>query len=358
MRKILIINKSPQFGYHTPYLFFCRYLKTDFDITYISMDFNKKKIDFPNIKIEYVQRNKYKIFRTADFYSRIFKTINSGNYDIILIHYFNSCSLLRILYPSKCFILDIRTTAIKNSFLKRYLWNLQLRYEAKLFSHITVLSDSLARKTDLKDHQYHLLPLGAEEISAKEKEYNQMNLLYVGAFVKRNIHDTIEGLYYFYKDYSDKITITYTIIGFGTEVEMELINKTIQKYNLESIVNYAGQIPYSELKGFFDRSNIGVSYVPITAYFDCQPPTKTFEYIMSGLYCISTDTAENRRIIRPENGVLCKDTPASFCEALKEIYTRRTSLNDQTIRTSLPGYKWESIVNDNFKTYLKEMLHD
>jgi glycosyltransferase involved in cell wall biosynthesis len=356
-KKMLVINKS-QFGYHTDYLFFCKYLKTDFDLTYICMDYNHKKIDLAGITIAYVKRDRLKIARSFAFFAKIIDTIRRNPYDIILLYYFNYCSLIKLLFPRRCFVLDIRTTAIKNSLIKRNLWNMLLRFEAKLFPHITIISASLAQKTGLQDRPYHLLPLGADEISDTIKDFKEMNLLYVGNFLKRNIHETIEGMYYFYKEFSGQIKMSYTIIGFGSEDEIELIRDTIKKYSLEPIVRFVGQIPYTELKLYFDQSNIGVSYVPITEYFDCQPATKTFEYIMSGLFCISTCTTENRKVIKPENGILCNDTPESFHQALIETYKNRELLRDSVIRNSLPEYKWENIVCNNFKHYLNNLLHD
>jgi len=356
-RRILIINKF-QFGYHTDYLFFCKYLSTEYDLGYVCMDYNLKRIDLPEVKIDYVSRSGLKILRSLKYFEKIIESIRSGSYDLILIYYFNSCSFLKLLFPSERFLLDIRTSAIKKSSVKRFLWNLKLRLEVKLFSNVTVLSHSLAEKIGLKNNQYHLLPLGAEEISKDVKTFSQINLLYVGSFLKRNIHETIEGLARFYNEFSEKIIISYTIIGFGTDDDIRLIREAIHNNHLQGVVGFIGQVPYTELKGYFDKANVGVSYVPVTEYFDCQPATKTFEYIMSGIFCLATDTTENRKVITADNGILCKDNPTSFYNALTQLYLKKDSLNDQSIRNSLDSYKWENIVNNNFKKYLNKILDD
>jgi glycosyltransferase involved in cell wall biosynthesis len=235
---------------------------------------------------------------------------------------------------------------------------LKLRWEIKLFSNVTVLSHSLAEKIGLKNSQYHLLPLGAEEISKATKTFSQINLLYVGSFLKRNIHETVEGFARFYKEFSEKVSISYTIIGFGTDHDIRLIREAINTNQLQDVVGFIGQVPYTELKDYFDKANVGVSYVPMTEYFDCQPATKTFEYIMSGIFCLATDTSENRKVISTDNGILCKDNPTSFYNALTQLYLKKNSLNDQSIRHSLDSYKWENIVNHNFKKYLNKILDD
>jgi len=49
-------------------------------------------------------------------------------------------------------------------------------------------------------------------------------------------------------------------------------------------------------------------------YYDCQPATKTFEYILSGMVCIATSTYENKKLINNINGVLCNDIQKALQE--------------------------------------------
>lgn len=44
-------------------------------------------------------------------------------------------------------------------------------------------------------------------------------------------------------------------------------------------------------------------YVPITDYYEYQPPTKTFEYVLSGLLCLATATSSNKEVITEEKVV-------------------------------------------------------
>jgi len=86
--------------------------------------------------------------------------------------------------------------------------------------------------------------------------------------------------------------------------------------------------------------------------YDCQPPTKTFEYVFAGMPVIATATSENRRVINRTNGILIKDDPKSFYEALRELYFRREEFYSEKIRHSCLGYSWESIVKKNLIPYL------
>jgi glycosyltransferase involved in cell wall biosynthesis len=321
------------------------------------MDYDLPKIDMPGVTVKYIDRHPIKMIRSLYFMWRIVQEIKLQPYDLIMIYYFNYCSILRLLFLRRRFLLDIRTSSIKRNPLKRFMWNCKLRAEVRLFRNVTVISDSLAKKLGLKSGKYHLFPLGAEEISSVPKTYDRFNLLYVGTLTCRNIDETIKGLSYFYREFSKQLEITFTIVGFGGKEEVDLVNETIRNSGLSGIVNYAGQVPYTQLKEYFDRSNVGISYIPLTNYFDCQPPTKTFEYIMSGLYCIATDTSENRKVINAENGLLCKDNPESFYHALKNLFENMEKLDDNTIRNSLDAYKWENIVNSNFRNYINKLLH-
>jgi glycosyltransferase involved in cell wall biosynthesis len=356
MKRILIINKS-QFGYHTDYYFFCKYLRSDFLVTLLCMDYSLPRISLPGVHVKYISRHRIKLIRSLNFLWLIAKEIRLRHNDLIFIYYFNFCSVLRLIFPGRLFVLDVRTSSIHKNPFTRWIWNFKLRTELKLFLNRTVISESLAIKLGLKPGHFHLLPLGAEEISPVIKNYNEFNLLYVGTFISRNIHETIKGFKNFYDDYSDLVGITYTIIGYGKEEDETVICRLIDEFNLKSIVNFIGQVPYTRLKEYFDRCNVGITYIPVTRYYDCQPSTKTFEYIMSGLYCIATDTIENKKVIREENGILCSDTPESFYKALKKLLENRNKLHDDVIRNSLESYKWEKIVLENFKPYINTLLH-
>ena len=73
---------------------------------------------------------------------------------------------------------------------------------------------------------------------------------------------------------------------------------------LENVCTTHGRIDYYKLKPFFDKCNVGVSYIPIRDYYQYQPPTKTFEYGLSGLVTIATETKSNQEVINNCNGIL------------------------------------------------------
>jgi nucleoside-diphosphate-sugar epimerase len=70
---------------------------------------------------------------------------------------------------------------------------------------------------------------------------------------------------------------------------------------------------------YFDIHNIGVSYIPMLKCFDNQPPTKTFEYLLSGMPVIATATNANKDIINDVNGVLINDNSEEVYNGLTAI---------------------------------------
>lgn len=216
-----------------------------------------------------------------------------------------------------------------------------------LFYHkVTVISEGLQATLKLPKKRTYILPLGADEISFVPKEYNTLDILYVGAIQHRNIYQTVTGLSLFINKYPHaRSNTTYTIIGFGAEKDIKQLQDTIEKHSVTDLVNYVGRVKYTDLKPYFEKCNVGVSYIPVTAYYQHQPATKTFEYALSGLIIIATNTFENKKVIEKDNGVLCDDTPEGFANALEYIYWNKSYFNETAIRQSLWEYHWETIVN-------------
>jgi glycosyltransferase involved in cell wall biosynthesis len=113
---------------------------------------------------------------------------------------------------------------------------------------------------------------------------------------------------------------------------------------------FHGELRNKELDVFFNKSNVGVAYVPITDYYNCQPMTKLFEYLLAGMACIATYTEENMKIVNRNNGVLCYDTPTSFSNAIEELWCNRFLFNSKIIKQDAYSYTWQNIIE-------KQLIH-
>ncbi len=340
--KISFVSKN-QFGYHTDLYSLCTILKRNHDIHYICMDHGKEKIVLKDIHVHYIPKKGNIINRNVRFYFKLAQIINKENFDIHLIKYFRGLSIIKILCPGKKIIFDIRTSEIHKRKNIRVLFNFLMKAESIFFKHISIISKSLSQKLRYPHHKIFILPLGAKEISKTNKFFTEMRLLYVGTLTNRNIDQTLEGFFKFFTEYKNKIFLQFTIIGSGYYGEEEKLKTMIQNKNLEGIVNIKGFVPYNKLKPFFESHNIGISYIPITDYFDCQPPTKTFEYLRSGMPVIATGTFENKAVVNRSNGIMIKDTSESFYKGLVAFYNKKGSFCSASIRLSSKEYSWKNI---------------
>lgn len=346
-KNLLIINKA-QFGYHTDYYKYCEYLKDDFKITFFCFDNGQKKLEMEGVKVKYIPSSGSKAFRGARFVLFALLTI-FAHQGLIFIHYFQNSEVLKKFFPKRKMILDIRTLSIHPDKAVRAHNDERLFAACENFDLITVISGGIQKKLMLRHISSVIIPLGSDIISDSPKKFDSIRMIYVGTLNGRNIMETINGLSLFLKNNTD-LNLSYDIIGGGAEYE--LLKKGISDLKLENFVKLHGIIPHFELKPFFDKANIGVSYVPITEYYEHQPPTKTYEYILSGLKCIATETYENQLVINDINGQLCFDNPKSFALALEKIYHDFDSSDSVSIAKTLENHTWQNIVSKKLQPLL------
>uniref|UniRef100_UPI004047FBB1 glycosyltransferase n=1 Tax=Algoriphagus sp. TaxID=1872435 RepID=UPI004047FBB1 len=270
-----------------------------------------------------------------------------------MINYFLGCSFLNLFTKGKI-IVDIRSGYIHKNNFKRFFFNSLLLLEVSSFKNITVISKNLSKHLNLPKRAHHI-PLGSPSFSKLEKKYESFKLLYVGTFYQRNLHQAIKGFSKFYFEYKDLIKIEMNLIGVGNYADIHLINNTISELGVGHVVKYLGEIRYPELNKYFEYHNIGLSYIPLTQYFNFQPPTKTFEYLSSGMITIATSTVENISVINESNGILIRDNEDSLFEGLKFLYNNKNKYNSFRIQDNSRQYSWENIVFNNLLPYLNKL---
>ncbi len=352
---ILMINQD-QFGYKAGYYHYCKHLeKQGHKITYLCNDHGLPQMHIDGVRVIYVKESSSVKWRKI-FLSKIKELKAQEKIDVALCSYFRGCSILKIVSKELPIVIDIRSGDLSKNEIKRKLYNRIIKFEASLFNYIMILSESLAKLLKLKDDSYDVVPLGADEISAEPRQYNAVKMLYVGTLQQRDIHKTVVGLADFCKMYPEA-DIEYDIIGFGLPEEERQLKQTIEKYGLSNKVFFHGRVNYENLKPFFDKANLGVAFVPMTPYYDCQPSTKIYEYVLSGMYCIATNTYENRILIEPVNGLICDDNAESFCVALERYYKMdRTIFDCEDIKQSMKQYLWENVINIKLLKLMNKLI--
>ena len=351
-QRLLIINPK-QFGYHLDTYYYCRWASQLLQITYQGFDADQPKLELDGMAVRYVARRGTFVRRYLRFLRACLAECG-GNYDVIFVKYFPGCSLLRLRHPWKRFVLDIRTGSIARHPLKRWGKDLLLRVESLSFPHVTVISASLARKLGLT--RVHILPLGADPIETSPKDFSALRLLYVGTFRGRRIEDTITAFHRLYAAVGGAVEMTYDVIGDGAKGERGRLRAWVRDHGLEGVVSLPGFVHHRDLARYYEKCNVGVSYIPINPIYDCQPPTKTFEYLLAGLPVIATNTSENAAVITEHNGLLIEDTPEGFYAALQKLVERRTAYSSDRIRAEALKYSWETIVRSNLVPYIHSLI--
>lgn len=350
--KLLIIDKH-HFGTLTDSYKWCEYLKEHFDIEIICFDTGEKKYIMDNVKIKYVPYN-------GNFFLRGIRFIIFSLWNIILfkgkilVVYFEKCIFFKYIFPLKKMILDIRTLSVSENKKQRIIFDEKIKHACQKYDFVTVISEGVKQKLNLPENKIFILPLGSDVISTAQKDYSKIRMLYVGTFSGRDLYKTIEGLANFIHD-NPNADIFYEIVGDGFGSELDEYKALSEKLNIGKYIKFHGRVPYNELKPLFDKSNIGVSFVPITEYYDNQPPTKTFEYVLSGLYTIATATKSNKDLIKKYNGILINDTADDFYNALIYIWNNRTYISEKLIRESLTDYTWDKIVKNKLLPILNKI---
>jgi glycosyltransferase involved in cell wall biosynthesis len=347
--KVFIISQE-QFGYLTDYYRYVQNLKNDFEITYCCWDYDRPKENIDDAKVVYVNRNGNVVSRNIRFIIRVFQLCHSQTFDLLFINYFRGCSVLNIFAKETPKLLDIRTSCIRPFKINRNIQNLLIYVESLFYKRITIISRGLASLLHISQSKITDLPIGADLVSVSPKIYDQIHLLYVGTLYKRKIEDTIIGFKCFIENNKD-VSSTYTIIGKGLGNEENELRNLLFNLKLEKQVFVKGYIKHELLHPYFEKATVGVSYIPITPYYQFQPATKTFEYLFAGLPVIATNTFENAKIINSENGCLIEDNPESFAQGLKYVVNSFNKYDMKSIQESVIKYNWINICNS-----LKEII--
>jgi len=353
MKNILIVNKV-QFGYHTDIYKWCEYLRDKYVVSEITLDMGKPKCELENVNIYYVPSTGSRLFRGIRYVLTVISHLLFFK-GIIIVCYFPGCDIFKKLLPWKKMILDIRTLDVSKDDNIRKAEDSKILKASKYFDFVTVISSGLRDKMKMDHDKSAILPLGADVIKTSDKSFvDELNLLYVGTLTNRNIHDTIVGFAKAYKALSTKINLHYDIVGDGFEGELQESKKLVQAIGMEGIITLHGFIQHEELHCFFEKCNIGVSYVPITDYYEYQPVTKTFEYSLAGLYTIGTSTGANKEVINNANGILVNDNCDSFAEGIISIYERKSEIDSKRIRNTLIDYTWKNIVRQTMSDIIEK----
>ena len=333
-----------QYGYNTDSYHYCELLTKTYNVFYIGIDCGKETIYSLNrVNVYSITKASHKWKRFKELFGLVLQLQRKYKFKKNIVFYFPFCSLLLLILTRSSTIMDIRTSSIFGKY-KAFVLNTLLRIESYMFKRVTIISDGLIDFLKLQKSKCDILPLGGEFVDFFDRKEMRMSLLYVGTLYDRHVEKTIEGLALFLKK-NPTIYVKYTIIGVGTIEDVDCIKNTIKNNSLENNVFFAGEKRYKELLPYYKTHDVGVSYIPMKTYYDCQPPTKTYEYLLNGMVVVATPTSENKKVINQSNGILLSsDSIQDFTEGLENLKHRIKSFKSSTIYMNAQQYSWEQIV--------------
>jgi len=355
MKMKLLISITSQFGYHTDTYMYCKYLdKTKYEVHYVGFDQGYSRRDIDNVHIHYIPLQTDKIKRYWIYLTTINRLIRDINFDFVFQVDHKMTFLVRLCNLRCRFILDIRTGYLKGSRLKRAYYNAYIYFTSLFYRRVTIISESLRKLLHIPAQKTTIIPLGAEVKNCSDKSFENLYLFYIGTLEWRNIEETVEGLALFIKKHPG-IIVTYDIVGTGKEEDMLKIKQIIVENNMQDIVVYHGQKNHNEIGDIWERCNLGIAYLPITPYYDCQPTTKLYEYLLAGMPVIATNTFENRREISLTDGVLIQDNKESFASGLETFIKNKQFYNSMLMREKFIKSSWQNIVQQKLEPYLDQV---
>lgn len=348
--KVLIIAPY-QFGELSDCFYWAKYAtEQGLSVTYIGYRYSHRQMkerECPGVKIIGVHHFNKRIVLGLFFFIRIIWEVLIHRHHNIVACKFPHVEKLAKLFPKRNIILDIRTLSVSADQATREQSDKNTKNVALQFAACSVISEGVKDKLGINAT---VLPLGAECISNTKKDFSTLRLFYIGTFDNRNLAVFLKGLAMFNKKYA--YPVTFDIVGGGNTKEENAIKEIISTEELDN-VKLHGYMTHDEAKKFFDNCNVGVCYVPMVEYYEHQPPTKLYEYLLSGMACIATETQSNRDVMSNEYGVLIKDDAESVCIGLHKLYNQRDSYKSDVIVSLAMQYHWKNIVKDVFVKMLK-----
>lgn len=280
--------------------------------------------------------------------------IKQENPDVILVYSSMFAFLIPIMAPRYKYILQLFTTNVSPSKLRNIFWDAWEKIIMLPYSKFFVQTPELINMYGLKADTCHIVTWGMKPISSNIKEFKSIQLLYIGTLNFRRVHETVTGLKLFRQKHPEA-SVHYSIIGKGNSEHVRLMNDEIRRNSLEDIVKYYGYLPNDEIVPFFEKCNVGVSYVPITPYYTDVIVTKTVEYLLSGMVVVATDTNKNREAINDQSGVLIVDNPQGFADGLEKVYSRLTAYDSSLIMEGAKEWTVEFQIRASIVPILKSV---
>ncbi len=279
-------------------------------------------------------------------------------FDVIHAHAFRGVGLLPILYKhaSHKWVIDVRTVSMALGFRGKTS-HIITRLESRCFHERIAIAEKVGETIFGPSLTWHTIPLGVNVTTfhpANSKDtrvklgYQDHEFIFVYCGTLRPVRKLENIISSFHFATSINKGIQLLILGDGPS--LPILIKQVNTLGIENCVKFLGHVPYEDVPKYLQTADAALSYIPITPYFNFQPPTKTLEYMASGLPTIATATYANRELINhKKNGLLADDNSNAFANAICQLLENKNhSLKMGNLaREDAHQYSWDKIVKTN-----------
>ncbi|MHB1416435.1 MAG: glycosyltransferase, partial [Chloroflexota bacterium] len=112
----------------------------------------------------------------------------------------------------------------------------------------------------------------------------------------------------------DDDEVALLVVGSGPYLEPA--RRRVKELGLSRVV-FTGQVPFSQIPGYYRALDVGLLPFDKTSFTDAACPIKLLEYSAAGKVVVSTDLTEVRRMGFP-NVVFADTMPAALAEGIRE----------------------------------------
>lgn len=170
-----------------------------------------------------------------------------------------------------------------------------------------------------------------------------LELIYTGSVQKERGRDVM--LEATAKAVKSGVPVRLTFVGAIPE-EMDYCNAYACKLGIEHVVNIHGRVPGKDIPRFIAQADAGICIWEDLPWWRFNPPTKLFEYLVAGLPVLASNIRTHTAYIRHwDNGIIFEYDSDSLAQAIRDLWQRRSDLNDLKRRAHESGrpYLWNNI---------------
>ena len=302
---------------------------------------NQHEVELGNCKVVIIPAGKLPLLAMYSFFNQCasWLQIHGDSQWRVICKQARFCSLLPKKLPHMRCIFDLRSGSVSG--FADGLKNRLLALEAARFQHHIVIASSVAeavlggvppRSLDLSVGANPFTFASEHRRTSREKlsiGEDVFVLLYVGSITGRKLHEFVNGLQVDDKPY------LMLIVGTGAVADVRILEQSLKRGTVP--YRMAGYVPYDQLADYFAAADAGLCYVPVTAQYTDQPPTKLYEYLANGLPIVSTRTRFVSQLSEPIQNRLF------FVERGCDITKLRSWSAEVGVLEPDPSFSWEAL---------------